>query len=521
MNIQVLNADSTPSILAPLIKALQQDAVHPHGIKLVETHISWVLLTGDYAYKIKKPVNFGFLDFSTLAKREFYCREELRLNRRFAPEWYLDVLPITGSYSQPQMNGFGEPIEYAVRMRQFPSTQTLKDLAGQGQLSDALIDRIADKVAEFHNHSKHADNKTPYGDHRDIRHWIEENFQQLRPHLTDRSLVDQLNRLEAWSRQEWTDKAQLMTLRKTQGFIRECHGDLHLDNIILVKDDVILFDCIEFNPKLYWIDVINDIAFLVMDLMHLGHNVYAYRLLNRYLEKTGDYKGLALLRYYFVYRALVRAKINVLRTCQLDQPILSEHISTDYRVLTGLAELFIVKPCATLIITHGFSGSGKSTYTAQLTEKIKAIHLRSDVERKRLFDLTAEAVTASPLDGGLYSPQVGQMVYRRLAELAHSILAAGFTVIVDATFLKVDQRTLFFKLATDCQAKFLIIDFYADESVLCERIKQRRQDPSEATVEVLHRQQTSAEAFTKTELPYVIRVDTEDDQALDKLLSRL
>lgn len=510
--------------MPPLIKALMRAGAYPHdaaSVELVETHISWVLLTGKYAYKIKKPVNFGFLDFSTLAKRMFYCREEVRLNRRLAPDWYLEVAAIAGPPDRPRLQGAGEAIEYAVKMRQFPSVQTLKDLAEQKRLNSVLIDDIADKVAFFHQNIAVADASAPYGDSLDIRQWADGNFSQIRPLLDDPQLLDRLTTLEEWSRGEWTGQASAMQLRKTQGFIRECHGDLHLGNMVLIDGGVVLFDCIEFNPRLYWIDVISDLAFLVMDLMHLGADDGAYRLLNRYLEQTGDYEGLKLLRYYLVYRALVRAKVGLLRTQQLAEPSLLERIYADYRLLAGLAERLAAKPRPMLIITHGFSGSGKSTYAAQLAEKIKAVRLRSDAERKRLAGLAAEAATFSPVDGGIYSPEASRLLYRRLAELALSILSSGFSVIVDAAFLKAYQRDLFVGLASAHRAEFRIVAFRAAESTLRARIGRRRGDPSEATAEVLRRQQQSAEPFSDAERRCLVTVDTERRNALEDLLARL
>jgi hypothetical protein len=499
-----------------LIKALCAAEAYHHNVTavhLIETHISWVLLTGEYAYKIKKPVNFGFLDFSTLEKRHFFCQEELRLNQRLAAEWYLDVVPITGQTEHPKMDGTGEAIEYAVKMRQFPSIQTLKE----GQLSVDEIDQIARIVADFHQSIDIADTQSIYGDSHDINHWFVENFCHIRPLLDDSSQLLQLNVIEAWAHEEWTNQSPVMQQRKQQGYVRECHGDLHSGNMTLVNGKVILFDCIEFNPLLRWIDVISDVAFLVMDLLHLGYHNYAYRFLNRYLQDTGDYQGLILLRYYLVYRALVRAKVALLRLNQNPDVAICTAVRAEYAAFADLAERFTQDSETVLMITHGLSGSGKSTFAAQLAEKIGALQIRSDIERKRLYGYRPQAST----DGGIYTQEAGKKTYQHLAELAKTVLEAGFSAIIDATFLKNEQRNLFRQLASECAIKFFILDFQASDETLCRRIRQRRDDASEATIDVLRQQQQSLESLTKEEQNYVIIIDTESDKALELLCQSL
>lgn len=507
-----------------LIKALCEAEAYPHevaSVRLIETHISWVLLTGQYAYKIKKPVNFGFLDFSTLEKRRFFCHEELRLNQRLAKDWYLGVVPITGQPEHPKMDGTGQAIEYAVKMVQFPSAQTLKECAENGELGTDKIDQVAGIVADFHQGIEKADGQSPYGDSHNIRHWFVENFDHIRPLLDDKLQLQQLEAIEAWSRDEWSGKSQLMQQRKQQGYVRECHGDLHLGNMTLINGKVVLFDCIEFNPMLRWIDVISEVAFLVMDLLHIGYDGYAYRFLNQYLQNTGDYHGLALLRYYLVYRALVRAKVALLRIAQNPDAAICPQARSEYAAFANLSVRFTEGRRTALIIAHGYSGSGKSTFASQLAEKIGAIQIRSDIERKRLFGYQLQDDTASGIDSGVYTQEAGQRTYQRLAELAKAVLGAGFSAIIDAAFLKSEQRGLFRQLARECKVPFFIIDFQASEETLCRRIRQRENDPSEATVDVLHQQQQTAQPLAREELGYAITIDTESGNALEKLLASL
>ncbi|MBE0437536.1 MAG: AAA family ATPase, partial [Methylomicrobium sp.] len=465
----------------------------------METHISWILLTGEFAYKIKKPVDFGFLDFSTLEKRRFCCLEELRLNRRFSSSLYLDVVPITGSPEKPEMDGAGMAIEYAVKMRQFDQQGLMSMRAENGLLSTDDIDGIARIVSRFHNDTEKANPESPYGEPDDIKHWSEENFQHIEPLLDDIAEIRRLKSLHDWTRNEWRQKAELMRQRKRQGFIRECHGDLHLGNIALIDGQVTPFDCIEFNPMLRWIDVASEMAFIFMDLLHRRFESLAWRLLNRYLQQTGDYQGLALLRYYLVYRALVRAKVALLRMQQDSNPSNRNSIHAEYQAYAGLAERRIQTPRPMLLITHGFSGSGKSFFAEKLAEQLGAIHLRSDIERKRLYGFAPQESTNSEAGGGIYNAEAGRLTYRHLADTAHTILNEGFRVIVDATFLKQTQRADFIALAEKTDASLVILDFKASRQTLIERIESRQQqhsDPSEATPDILQRQIDSDEPLT-------------------------
>lgn len=520
MNADKIGSNSNPA----LIEALLNVDAYPHEtafIQLIETHISWVLLTGQWAYKIKKPVNFGFLDFSTLEKRLFYCQEEVRLNQRLAKAWYLGVVPITGSLGHLQMDGVGKAVEYAVKMRQFPTAKTLRDSVEIGQLGTNEIDQLVSIVSDFHGIIEKTSERSPYGDSHDIWNWFAENFYRITPLLDNKFQLRQLEAIEAWSRTEWLNKSLLMQQRKQQGYVRECHGDLHLGNITLINGKVVLFDCIEFNPMLRWIDVISEVAFLVMDLLHLGHDGYAYLFLNRYLQQTGDYHGLALLRYYLVYRALVRAKVALLRKAQNPGAAVCGQIRSEYTVFVNLAEGFTQPHRASLIITHGFSGSGKSTYASQLAEQIEAIQIRSDSERKRLFGYSAQAATGSGIESGIYTQEAGEKTYNHLAGLAKVVLEAGYSAIVDGAFLKAEQRELFRHLANECKVKFTILDFQAAEETLCERIKQRQNDVSEATVDILFRQRQSAQPLSSAEQAHVITVNTESDNTLETVLTQL
>ncbi len=502
-----------------LIESLRHTLEQP--VEVVETHISWVLLVGGYAYKIKKAISLGFLDFSTLEKRRFYCAEELRLNRRLAPDLYLEAVAISGSAGQPRLNS-GEPaIEYAVKMRRFPQSGLLDQALLRGDLTAATIDAIARKIADFHAAIAVAAGDSPFGTSQRVHQPVAENFAQIRaqrgipPH-------PELDELERWSEREYRARQAAFAARKAQGCIRECHGDLHLGNIVLLDGEAVPFDGIEFNENLRWIDVVSEAAFLAMDLQDRQQPRLARRFLNAYLEQTGDYAGLAVLRYYLAYRAMVRAKVAAIRAGQSD-PAGAEQEGLR-NLLNGYIELAqgYTRPARPfLAITHGLSGSGKTTATQALLEAMEVFRIRSDVERKRLYGLKPEARS----DGaGIYSPEATRRTYDKLAELARGIIRSGFPAIVDAAFLKPRERAAFRELARELGVPFAILDFTAPASLLRERVEQRRRhghDASEADVAVLENQLRYGEALDGAERAEVIAVDTGRAIDVGKIIKRL
>ena len=496
-----------------------------HEVVLLETHISYVFLAGEYAYKIKKPLDLGFLDFSSLEKRRFYCREELRLNRRLAPDLYLDVIAISGSPENPAFDGDGPAIEYAVKMRQFPQEALLDRLEANGKLMPAHIDQLAASIATFHSSIPSAPEDSPFGSSHNIQLPVLENFKQIRPLLIAQEDIDRLSALQAWTIQETRSLEKEFAARKRGGFIRECHGDMHLGNMALIHNTVTIFDCIEFNENLRWIDVISEAAFFVMDLLRRNRHGLAYRFLNAYLEITGDYEGISVLRYYLVYRALVRAKVTCIRA---SQPGLADkqrsQVVDQYREYIRLAESFSAPPKQGIIINHGFSGSGKTTLTQTLLEHIGAIRARSDIERKRLFNMAPQAKSSAGIDSGIYSKEAGNRTYARLAIIAKCIVHAGYPVIVDATFLKLEDRMTFRALAEELDAPFIILDFQATEPILRARVLQREMhgtDASEAGVTVLEHQLATQQSFSPDEMRDVIEVDATQESIPAKVLERI
>ncbi len=506
--ITLINSLLRPELYQPKVKEC----------RLIETHISWVILAGQFAYKIKKSINLGFLDFSSLEKRLFYCNEELRLNKRLAPSIYLEVLPITGTVECPQWSGEGEAIEYAVKMRAFSQQAQLDRVLVGGGLLPEQIDILAKHIAGFHQQTEVAGTGSPYGEPEAILNPIEENFKQIRQHFTKEKAVEILTELEDWSRRNFAALQPAFLARKSACFVRECHGDMHLRNIAWVDDAPLVFDCIDFNPFLRWIDVMSDVAFLVMDLMDRKQTVLAQRFLNDYLEQTGDYGGMGVLRFYLVYRAMVRAKIDAIRAAQegigRKEQLTAEQ---DFFSYLELASSYIKPARPSLIITRGLSASGKSTVSRSLLERIGAVRIRSDVERKRLFGLAAGDHGGSAVAKHIYSWQATERTYGKLAELAGKILDAGYPVIVDAVFLQQGERQCFQTLAKSRRIPFMILECRAGLELLRRRIGQRRNDVSDADLQVLEKQITLWQPLQESEQKYALSIDTGEEIDINAL----
>jgi len=480
----------------------QRRLVTALGLPIVETHISYVLLGGAFAYKIKKAVDLEFLDFTTLDLRKFYCDEELRLNRRLAPSIYLAVVAVAGPDGSPSLESEGTPVEYAVKMRQFDQEGLLSRVLARDELTTAHVDAIAAEVASFHGSAARASANLPYGRPEGVVAPARQNFDQMSPVVGDEGDQRALERLRVWTEAEAARCEALFEARNRDGFVRECHGDLHLGNIALVDGKVTLFDCIEFNPSMRWIDVMSDVAFLVMDLRDRKRPDLAARFLNAYLELTGDYAGLPALRFYVTYRALVRAKIAALRAAQT-QDDERQRLHGECRTYLALASEAIEERRPSLLITHGVTGSGKSTRAQAVVDSVGAIRIRSDVERKRLLGLPAAGTTGSTLNDGAYSGDATRRTYERLAELARVALGAGYTVVVDAAFLQRWQRDRLREVARGLGVAFVIADCSAPEPVLRERVLRRLRagrDASEATIDVLEYQLAHADPLSSEEL---------------------
>lgn len=498
-----LSANISPDLLRQqqLVEALCASGYFSHPPKIEETHISWVLLTGRDAYKIKKAVDLEFLDFSTIEARHFYCSEELRLNRRLAPDLYLDVVAIGGTPEQPVLGG--EPaIEYAVHMRRFAQSNKMDRLLARGLITPAHIDKLAAVIANFHTALPPAAASSPFCVIAAIQNAALQNFAQLPQLLNEPHDLAALGAVRVASELEYTACEPLFRQRADKGYVRECHGDLHLGNIVVLNDMPTPFDGIEFSISLRWIDVISEISFTVMDLLQRGRTQLAWRLLDKYLEITGDYQGCGVLRFYLGYRAMVRAKIAAIRAGQRGVANVKKELKS-CRSYLRLAHSCLTRRRPALIITHGLPGCGKSTFAQIALERLGAIRLRSDVERKRLFGLAALADSKAQTDADIYSKDATRRTYARLHELARGVIAAGFPVIVDAAFLRHDERENFRALAQEMAVPFVIASLQTDAALLAERLALRSRqgsDASEADISVLQKLQVVQEPLRDHEL---------------------
>ncbi|MEM9380461.1 MAG: AAA family ATPase [Planctomycetota bacterium] len=469
--------------------------------EVIETHISWVLLTRDRALKVKKPVRLPFADFGTLALRRALCEEEVRLNRRLAPDLYLGVVPIGGTHDAPVL-GAEPAIEYAVEMRRFDSDQRLDRLLARRDVAPAELRRLAHRIGTFHGGLE--PDVATRGSSAAVVGAALENFDELRDLPGAGSA--RLNELERWTRGECDRLADVFEARQRAGRVVEGHGDLHTENVARIEGELVPFDALEFSEALRWIDTMAEVGFLAMDLAVRGRRDLAYAFVDRYLETTGDHEGLRVLRFYVVYRAVVRAKVAAIGRVQRgEQPLREDDAHLAF------ARRAIARPEPLLVVTHGLSGSGKTTVTNELVGALPAVRARSDVERKRLFGLAADERSGSGLDGGLYTREASAATYDRLEECAAAALDGGVSVIVDATFLRRAERDRFTALAASKGAGAVVLACTAPEEALRERVAGREaegRDASEATVEVLEHQLRSVERVEAGGPERAVVVDT-------------
>lgn len=494
-----------------LITALLEPGRCPPPVQrvdLVETHGAWVLLAGEFAYKIKKPVRFPFMDFSTLALRHQACETEIRVNRRFqnldlpATQLYLGVLPIVGTPEQPRWGAPGKAdagpaIEYAVQMRRFDEAARLDHLCERGALTPEHMAGLARRMAMFQTRAAVAGNGDRWGHAAAAMRWPRDNFTSLRTALTEPVDAALVRELSEWTEQRFNAIEPLLSRRRQKGRVREGHGDLHLANLVLIQGDVLPFDAIEFNDTLRWIDVANDMAFVWMDLLSHGRPGLANALLSAWLDASGDVSAPTVWAFFASYRAGVRAKVAAIRMGQLGGAGATPEADTrlaEARRYLALARDIAHPPSPQLVITHGLSGSGKTWASSRwlaAEASGRVIRLRSDVERKRLHGLSALAPSGSGLNAGLYSPQSHGDTYVSLLSRARLLLADGWTVLVDAAFLRAAERVDFAALAQGSGVPFHILACEAPVEVLRQRITERQArgaDASEATLAVLEQQ---------------------------------
>ncbi|MEO1351197.1 MAG: AAA family ATPase [Cyanobacteria bacterium J06635_15] len=505
------------SSLPPLIQKMLTPGFYPHPvtepIELMQTHVSYVLLTGDYAYKLKKPVNFGFLDYSTVEKRKHFCEEELRLNQRAATSLYLEVLPIAETNDGFELAGSVRVVDYVVKMRQFPQAALLSSQFEAGLIDEGKVCALAKVVADFHAKTETSDYIRDFGRVDRVRQAIDENYEQTVGYIGGPQTQQQFDDTKAYTNRFFVEQADVFEQRIQQDRIRACHGDLHLGNICEWEGQLTLFDCIEFNEPFRFVDVMYDVAFTVMDLQVAGRNDLSTAFINEYAEQTGDWEGLQVLPLYVSRQAYVRAKVTSFLLNDASVPAAvkqqaSEKATRYYRLAWSCLQTNSPQTNSPqLLMMSGLSGSGKSTTARALAQKIGAIHLRSDAVRKHLAGVPLQARG----EDSLYTPEMTQKTYGRLLALGLKLTQAGYSVILDAKYDRQALRQSVIAAADKSSLPLSILHCTAPDETLKSRVAKRSGDIADATVDVLAKQ--SMEPFRAEAQALVQTIDT--TQALE------
>ena len=506
--------------LVRLLRELQDPQSYPDPVERVEvrqTHISAVFLAGEYVYKVKKPVQFSFLDFSTLEKRYYYCHREVELNRRLAPDVYLDAVPIVTEGDRLKVDGEGEPIEWAVKMRRLPESALLENFLSTGDGALKLIQRLARRLADFHAGASTRPELSHFGEFAAISKNILDTLPVASQHQSDIISPTVLKSLEDLIRRELGERRALIEQRASQGLPCDAHGDLHLDHVYVSPGEsktteFCIVDCIEFNDAFRYIDPIADVSFLIMDLKFHGFRDLATELANAYLAASGDKTGGLLLPLYVSYRAAVRAKVDSLQLEEQEIPP-AEKMRAAQRArahwLLALSELEAPgrRPC--LVVIGGLPGTGKSTLAAELGQRADLSVIRSDVVRKRIAAAeTADPSHAGHFQSGIYTPEWTSRTYAECLNQARQHLQHGQRVIVDATLSTEQHRLAFLNLAADFAVPHVGLLCHAAPEVVRERLAQRKNDASDADWDIYQKAALNWEPFGNVTQPYWSTIET-------------
>ena len=495
----------------PLIQALLRPEAYPHPVQtveLIETHISWVLLTGAFAYKLKKPINLGFVQAATLQQRLHYCHEEVRLNRRLAASLYRGVVAVVGPVEQARVLESPNPpqgqamLEAAVKMRQFPPDQLLSSALAHQTVRAEAVTNLAWSLGRFHQQAAGTNPEQPFGTAPQVVEPVTTNLAVLDRLVSDPVQLDQLQQHRRWTQAQHHNLWSRFEERHQDGEIRECHGDLHCGNIRLTPQGGLeVFDAIDFNPNLRWIDPISEMAFLVMDLQIHNARPLAITTLNTWLECTGSYAGMDLWPWYHAYRAMVRAKVSALQMEQSTTPVTTQRLRQELALYLQTASQNEAPPTGGLVLMHGLSGSGKSTLSAQLCSSLEAVRIRSDRERRRAFE--PSGLTPAAFSGDPYRAEISRWLFdQQLPKLTERCLMSGYAVIVDATFLRRRERQTMLNLAARLHRPTAIVHCSCSDITAQSRLSQRAQrgdDPSEADFKVRQQQHNWLEPLTADE----------------------
>jgi aminoglycoside phosphotransferase family enzyme/predicted kinase len=492
-----LTPDAYPvTALPPLIKALLCPSIYPHSVdrvQLIQTHISYVLLAGDHVYKVKKPVSFGFLDFSSLGKRRYYCGQEALLNSRLCPDTYLGVIPIREREGRYSLGGAGRTAEYAVHMRRLPEDRMMHRLAEAGQVTPEMTGRLARRLAAFHEEAEGGPRITRYGDWA-IRYAWDENFRQWERFIGITVTEEQDRILKAFGQAFFARKREVLARRREERRIRDCHGDLRSDSVCFLDDGrICIYDCIDFNRRFRYTDVAGDVGFLAMDLDYRGRPDLASAFVESYVKASGDADLTAIIGFYKCYRAAVRGKVEGFLLDQPEVPSAEKRRARQAaaRYFSLAAEYAASLPPAMLVITCGLAGTGKSTLARALADATGFEVVSSDVVRKRLAGIEPGERRLEEFGAGIYAADFSELTYSALLDIARESLQAGRSVVIDASFIRREHRRRAADVARETGAQFACVEVQCEPEAVRARLERRLRegaDPSDARWETYVRQ---------------------------------
>jgi len=497
----------------------------PHHVERIETHISWVFIAGDDVYKVKKAVDFGFLDFTTLEKRRFYCEEEVRLNSRLAPQVYLDVVGIGLDREGKVILGGGEiPLEYAVHMKKIPSEKMLKKLLLKPDFDPSVMTDIAKKLVCFHREAETGGQIDETGGIETIRRNHEENFSQTEPFIGITISSSRHAFIRSFARRFLENHTDLFHKRVLEHRIRDCHGDLHLEHIVISDDDIIIFDCIEFNERFRYGDIAAEVSFLAMDLDFNGYAALAEQFVKSYVAESGDMEIPCLIHFYKCYYAFVRGKVTGFRLHEPrispeERAVVTQTASTYFDLAFSYAARF-ARP--SLIVMAGLMGSGKSVIARELSRITGASVIQMDVIRKELCDLHPLERRLDDFGQGIYSDDITRLVYQKSMDQAKGLMEAGKSVIIDASFKRKDHRQAASNLAGELKSDFFVIECVCPDHCVRERLAERIKDKNEASdgrMEILDAQKEDFDAIS--EFPPSVHAIIDTSGILNECIDRI
>jgi len=522
-----------PARLAGLLRP----GAYPHPVarvKRVTTHLSWVLVAGEWAYKIKRPVQFSFVDFSSVEQRRHYCEEELRLNRRFAPALYERVARITSGPDGARVDGEGALLDYAVVMRSFEQNEVLAERVHAGVATASELATFGASLARMHAAAPRPEPDSPAGTSTAVAVAMARNASECLVATRVFGNQAEVALLAGEQRKLLGRMVSRLDDRLLAGRVREGHGDLHMGNVVRQQGVLLAFDALEFDADFRWGDVAQDVAFLCADLRAAGHPELAQAFLNGYLQVSGDYGLLQVLELYIADRALVRAKVMALLAAGSPTAHALHELQQQKHLQVASEALAARQPACLLM--HGPSGSGKSWLAAQLAGPCRAVVVRTDVERQRMAALATRrdaaaglapagrAMQATGNQHGHYGPDPVRTTYARLRDCALAALQGGQNVILDATYSLRAERTGIAELCRAQGAPLVVIDCQAPQDLLAQRVAARlgrQDDASEATLDVLKRQLAASEPLATSEGLQVVAALTASADAWRRVLARL